>query len=131
MDCSSGTCAYWGNRAVSNADLYGRSTYPSDIMYAGQETLGDYYNRANLLKSQWQEEKLIYENMLNEFTGPESTWIRLMLKSKLDEVKQRSFIDILRGTYSDRDIKPITPPAPDWMQDFIVERTVEPEPLPE
>ena len=111
-NCPSGVCSYWGNRTVSDADLYGRSTYPSDIMYGGQETLGDYYRRANLLKSQWQEEKLIYENMLNEFAGPESTWIRLLIKGKLNEVKQRSFIDILRGTYSDRDIKPITPPAP-------------------
>jgi len=125
--CSGGVCTptsaspgqySWGDSG-SNTPW----TVNTQTGYAGQKTLGDYY-RENMLKMQQQQEmSLMYEDMLRQFGGPEGTWIRMLIKQKMAS-EGVSFMNKPLGE------KMIPPAIPNWMEPYVITKTV-PMELPE
>ena len=114
--CPSGVCG--GGSGPGNIGLIWPSspysdTYPAGERYAGQWTLGD-QDRANRLACQQRQEmRLMYENMLLQFGGPEGTWIRMLIKDRMSRMMS-SELDYRQAS------RGITPPAiPDWMEPYI------------
>ena len=143
MDCSGGTCSY-----LTPIDTSG--TYPADQLYAGQKTLGDYY-RENIAKcQQFREVNLAYDSLLRQFQGPESTWIRWLIKRNKgmiisDMLGRDAYGKSMSKGWLDRYISgdlPLhtgkeaefyqkhygeIPALPDWMRDYIIPVTTETE----
>lgn len=79
----------WGDAGGSGSSNVGQSypaTYPAGERYAGQKTLRDYYRENQLRCEQMREKLAAYNSLLLSFQGPESTWIRWLIKRGMQNI---------------------------------------------
>jgi len=93
----------------------------TDTGYGGQKTLGDIYRENALRQQQLAEEKLMWQQMLNQFSGPENTWIRLLIRDRMQ------YPGTSESDYKQASKGVPAPPVPDWMQEFVIPQTAQPE----
>lgn len=161
--CSGGTCTYgdsttaplrrtatpFTGTTASSSTPWTWNTDPAYAgAYAGQKTLQDYYKENQLRCEQMREKLAAYNSLLNQFYGPESTWIRWLIQKRKDAIMKdlsiyeqssmpKGWLDryiggemelhtgaegeFMRKRYGE------LPAIPDWMREYIVPVTTQTE----
>ena len=138
-NCSGGVCNY--------GDSGSPSKYPADWqLEATSMGGGGFHLPYSLRRGAYQRNEIAnLEAMMREYTGPEGTYIRWMLRNRINKLKileasktgskirtsdEPPYVTDLGGTHGIR--IPENPlPIPDWMQPFVTTTEVAPEEVAE
>ena len=117
--CTGGVCSY-------GAPSGGVSDWQKEATSMGG---GGFHVPWELRRGSAQREQIKnWEAMLREYSGPEATYIRWMIKNRINSLKRVE--GSIRGLNYREDAFDNPMPIPDWMQPFVTTTTTQPE-IPE